>query len=150
MLRSTAWSFDWLKRIMLGSLLLGAFGGALSSALVAEEPKMPPPIQELGQLPVLPKAFEGGGKPAEIKSAEDALAVLSKEDAEKLAKQVDFKQQVVLLFAWRGSGRDKLNYAVLESFPEQIVFSRERGLTKDLRQHVKIFALRSNVRWSVK
>ena len=35
-------------------------------------------------------------------------------------KQSDFEQQVVLVFAWRGSGRDRSEYAVLESFPEPI------------------------------
>ena len=72
---------------------------------------------------------------------DDALAALK--------KQVDFDEQFVLLFAWRGSGQDKLTYVVAESFPEQITFRIEPGRTRDLRPHVHIYALRSNVKWSV-
>jgi hypothetical protein len=56
----------------------------------------------------------------------------------------------VLVFAWQGSGGDKLEYAILESFPEQIPFSLRPGLTDDIRSHTRVFALRSNVKWSVK
>ena len=68
----------------------------------------------------------------------------------KLRKQVDFAKQFVLLFAWRGSGQDRLDAAVAESYPEQIFFSYAPGRTRDLQEHVRVFALRSNVKWSVK
>ena len=67
-----------------------------------------------------------------------------------IATKVDFKKQIVLVFAWRGSGGDKLEYQILESFPEQIPFSLRPGVTDDLRSHSRVFALRSNVKWSVK
>lgn len=89
-------------------------------------------------------------KPIVIKSQEDAAKHFDKDALETIGKQVDFKKQMVLVFAWRGSGGDKLNYSVLESFPEQIPFSLRRGETDDLRSHSRVFALRSNVRWSVK
>jgi hypothetical protein len=54
------------------------------------------------------------------------------------------------VFAWKGSGRDQLSYAVAESFPEQIFFSLKAGETDDLRSHTKLFAVRKNVRWSAK
>jgi hypothetical protein len=38
---------------------------------------------------------------------------------------------------------------VKESFPEQIVFSYKRGRTKDLRSHLKVYVLRSDVKWAV-
>jgi hypothetical protein len=38
----------------------------------------------------------------------------------------------------------------LESFPEQIVFGYKPGKTDDLHRHVKLFALRNGVKWSVK
>lgn len=89
-------------------------------------------------------------KPIVVKSKEDAAKHFSKEAVASLVKAVDFKKQFVLVFAWRGSGGDQLNYTVAESFPEQITFSRQFGRTRDLRPHVKVFALRSNVKWSVK
>ena len=65
-----------------------------------------------------------------------------------IQKQVDFQQQVLLVFAWKGSGQDRLEFAVAESFPEQIFFSLKPGKTFDLREHVHLYAVRSNVKWS--
>ena len=89
-------------------------------------------------------------KPIVVKSKEEAAKHFGKEGVAALVKAVDFKKQFVLVFAWRGSGGDQLNYTVAESFPEQISFSRQFGRTRDLRSHAKVFALRSNVKWSVK
>ncbi len=87
-------------------------------------------------------------KPLVIQSADDAAKHFGKDALEGLMKQVDFKKQVVLVFAWKGSGGDKLTYTVAESFPEQIFFKLQPGLTRDLRSHTHVYALRSNVRWS--
>ena len=89
-------------------------------------------------------------KPIVIKSQDEAAKHFGKEALEAVAKKVDFKKQIVLVFAWQGSGGDKLQYQILESFPEQIPFSLRPGATDDLRSHSHVFALRSNVRWSVK
>ncbi len=67
--------------------------------------------------------------------------------AQSVPEQVDFEKQIVLVFAWRGSGQDKLDYVVAESFPEQITFTYRPGRTRDLRPHVYAYALRSNVAW---
>ena len=67
-----------------------------------------------------------------------------------LKKKVDFSKQTVLLFAWRGSGQDRIEYTVAESFPEQVHFSYRPGRTRDLRSHAKVYVLRSNVKWSMK
>ena len=88
-------------------------------------------------------------KPVVLKSKEEAAKHFGKEGIASLVKAVDFKKQFVLIFAWRGSGGDQLNFTVAESFPEQISFSRKFGRTRDLRSHAKVFALRSNVKWSV-
>lgn len=89
-------------------------------------------------------------KPIVIKSQDEAAKHFGKDALEVLAKQVDFKKQIVLVFAWQGSGGDKLEYSILESFPEQIPFSLKPGATDDIRAHSRVFALRSNVKWSVK
>lgn len=89
------------------------------------------------------------GEPLELKTAEAIAKYFGADAAAKLQQQVDLSEQVVLLFAWRGSGQDKLSYEVLESAPEQIRFHLKPGRTRDLRPHVRIFALRANVKWSV-
>jgi membrane-bound inhibitor of C-type lysozyme len=88
-------------------------------------------------------------RPIAIASRQDAAACFSAEAMNELGSQVDFEKQFLLVFAWQGSGGDRLSYTVAESFPEQIFFSMKRGLTRDLRPHVHVYALRSNVRWSI-
>ena len=87
-------------------------------------------------------------RPLVIKPREDAAKHFGKDAIEVLMKKVDFEKQIVLVFAWEGSGGDRLKYVVAESFPEQIFFSMQQGMTFDLRQHALVYALRSNVRWS--
>jgi len=89
-------------------------------------------------------------KPLAIESVDQAREHFSKTALASLQKQVDFQKQFVLVFAWRGSGQDRLTHSVAESYPEQIVFDYKPGRTRDLRQHVYVFALRKNVTWSVK
>lgn len=89
-------------------------------------------------------------KPLEIRSAKEAGEHFDEDNLAKLKEKVDFTKQFVLVFAWRGSGQDKLKYVVAESYPEQVFFTYKRGRTRDLRQHIYVFALRSNVKWSVK
>jgi len=88
-------------------------------------------------------------RPLVIASMQDAAELFSGEAMKALAGQVDFEKQFLLVFAWQGSGGDRLSYTVAESFPEQIFFSLQRGLTRDLRPHMHVYALRSNVRWSI-
>ncbi len=90
------------------------------------------------------------GKPLEIKSEEDAAKHFDEKSLAALKEQVDFENQFVLVFAWRGSGQDKLSYDVAESFPEQVQFKLTPGRTRDLRPHIHVYALRSNVKWSMK
>jgi len=110
------------------------------------------PIRDIEGVQPKPAAFKPGGakKPLAVKSEEDAAKHFDAENLAALKKDVDFSKQVVLLFAWRGSGQDRIEYVVLESFPEQVRFSYHPGRTRDLRPHVKVFILRANVKWSVK
>jgi hypothetical protein len=143
------------KSTVSGSFLMLRFAVALglllaaASAWSAETVK---PIVEIKDVQPEPSVFRAAkrGEPLVLKSADDLAKHFSKESAEKLLAQLDLEKQFVLLFAWRGSGQDRLSYEVLESFPEQIVFELTPGRTRDLRPHVHIFALRNNVRWKVK
>jgi hypothetical protein len=67
-----------------------------------------------------------------------------------LSHEVDFSQQVLLVFAWRGSGQDRLEYQVHSSPPGVVAFLFSPGRTRDLREHQQVFVLRSDWAWSVR
>src|SRR5262245_38617930 len=108
------------------------------------------PIVEIKVTPAK-SAFQNSAwnRPLVLKSQAEAAKHFGKDALETIARKVDFKKQIVLVFAWQGSGGDRLEYQILESFPEQIPFSLRPGVTDDLRSHSRVFALRSNVRWGV-
>jgi hypothetical protein len=110
------------------------------------------PIKELAGITPNEAAFTASSatKPIVLKSAEEAAPYFTAENLGKLGKEVDFTAQFVLLFAWQGSGQDKIDYTVAESWPEQIRFGYTPGRTFDLRPHTRIFVLRSNVVWSAR
>ncbi|MAI73693.1 MAG: hypothetical protein CMM01_22730 [Rhodopirellula sp.] len=107
-----------------------------------------PPIKEIGKLQLKTAAFDvaGAEKPLVIQTAAKAATYFDAKNLSALKHEVDFSKQEVILFAWRGSGQDRIEFIVLESFPEQISFSYQRGRTKDFRQHVQVFIVRSNVK----
>ena len=111
-----------------------------------------PPIKKLTDVKPKRSVFRVAkrGKPLVIRTTKEAAEHFAKDDLAQLTKQVDFKQQFVLLFAWRGSGGDRLKYDVAESFPEQVMFHLKPGRTRDLRSHIHVYVLRSNVKWKVK
>ena len=108
-----------------------------------------PPIQAVKGVQPKPSVFKAGGwsKPLIIRSQKEATEHFADAAVATLMKRVDFKQQIVLVFAWRGSGQDRLTYSVAESYPEQVFFTFRPGRTRDLRPHVRVYALRSNVTW---
>lgn len=108
-------------------------------------------LEEIGGIALEDKIFEtvDENRMLLLASSEEAERHLSAENFKKLSDQVDFDTQRVVVFAWRGSGRDRISYSIAESWPEQISFDYERGMTRDLRSHTKIFALRSNVSCTV-
>ncbi|MCH8923496.1 MAG: hypothetical protein IIA67_10170 [Planctomycetes bacterium] len=121
------------------------------AAAAAKDDKTQPPIKQLGGVSPARSVFKATtrGKPIVIKSEKDAAKHFAGDDLAKLKKQVDFKKQIVLVFAWRGSGQDRLTFNVAKSFPEQIFFRLKPGRTRDLRSHLKVYVLRSNVKWKV-
>ena len=137
------------RTVAVLSLSLAFVLAALASARA--EAKVPP-IKKLEKVAPKPSAFKASSwrKPIVLRSAKEAAAHFSEEALPELTKQVDFGEQFVLLFAWRGSGQDRLRYAVAESYPEQVFFTYKAGRTRDLRPHVHLYALRSNVTWRVK
>jgi hypothetical protein len=82
-------------------------------------------------------------KAEKITSAKDLEeAVADKAAREKIAKQVNFAKEYLLLFRWAGSGGDKLAFELKkEDGREDAVFQLKPGLTRDYRRHVKLFAI---------
>jgi hypothetical protein len=92
--------------------------------------------------------FEKGSvsKPKMIASAEDLDKAIPKADAIK--KKVDFSKDKLLLFAWGGSGGDKLT-AKLSDDGKTVVFTYKAGLTRDFRRHVHLFAMPKNAEFKL-
>ena len=109
-------------------------------------------IVEFKELKVEKKAFEDSSRkePLVIKSEKDAKKYLDKETLAKVAKVVDLDARHIVIFAWKGSGRDKITYEVMESYPEQVAFTFQAGRTRDLRTHIKAYSVRKNVKLSVR
>ena len=87
--------------------------------------------------------------PLQIRTSQELVKAFGKEQAAKIQKQVDLEHQVVVVFAWKGSGQDQLNYTILKSNPPQYRFSFVDGETDDLRQHVHVYALRLDIKWGI-
>jgi len=127
-------------------------GGTAAPAKGARDAPSPKstPILRLEGISPKPDALRSSSwsKPIMVRSAKEAAEQFPEEDLAKLTQQVDFAERVVLVFAWRGSGGDRLEYAVAESYPEQVFFTYRPGRTRDLVQHVRVYSLRSNVSWN--
>ena len=136
-----------MKRAVLAMMVLGLAASCLWAADAASAP-----IKEVTGVSPQESAYDAATatKPVELKSEADAGKYFGKDELAKLTKEVDFTKQVVLVFAWKGSGGDKLDYTVAESAPEQIRFTYSPGRTRDLRPHVHIYVVRSDVKWSAK
>ncbi len=149
------------RAVMTAGLLLGLAGLSRAGAQEPADARAAQerlaafaPIREIRPVPApRPEVFrrEGGASPSAplaLRSAEEVEKHFQPDDAKALAGQVDFDRQLLLLFAWRGSGQDRLEFRVAESLPEQVHFTYTGGLTRDLRPHVRLFVLRSDVRWA--
>ena len=137
----------------MSRLLAVALLFAVATLAPAEDKEMKEAIIDIGNDKGDKIETEKGSvtKPTAVTTEEDLKKVIPDEDTRKrIAKLVDFKEQKLLIFAWKGSGGDKLDYKVFERYPELIHFNVTPGKSDDLRSHVKLFAVRNNVAWQVK
>ena len=106
-------------------------------------------IVEFKKIGLLEKAFQEAerGKPFHIDSLEQAEKYLDEKSLERVKEHIDFEERHLLMFAWSGSGQDKMVVEVMESYPEQLRFILQRGRTRDLRSHAKLYSIRKNVIW---
>jgi hypothetical protein len=88
-------------------------------------------------------------KPMKVTSVEELAKAIPDEAAQTaIKKEVDFATQQLLLFAWGGSGQDKLSFATREG-KNEVVFVYTRGFTRDLRPHVHLFVLPKDATFKV-
>jgi hypothetical protein len=120
------------------------FAGSVAYADDKEKDK--PTVKEIATKDLKIKFPEAGKptEPATIKTAEE----LKKNPvvgaaADEIAKQIDFDKQSLLVFAWSGSGGDKITASIgAGADGKAIVFAELLpGKTFDLRQHVRLFAV---------
>jgi hypothetical protein len=68
----------------------------------------------------------------------------------RIKEQVDFSRQLLLVFRWAGSGQDRIEPRQEKKGDKvTVVFDYTPGLTRDLRQHLQLFAVRKNVDYRV-
>jgi hypothetical protein len=118
---------------------------AVGSVCSAEDAKPLTPLDLKGVAVVQPK--EGvATKPTEIKSADELAKspLFGEGGAEKVGKLVDFKTQKLVVFAWSGSGQDKVELTVSAMTPSA-VFRYIPGKTRDLRPHFHAYAVPKDV-----
>lgn len=114
-------------------------------------------ISEIVQLEMLKTtdAVFGAAKrfqPILLKTRQQAEPYFQPQSLKFLDQRVDFNKQYVLVFAWRGSGQDRLTHEVSANSGEgeaKIEFLLIPGRTRDLRSHVSVFAVRNDVIWEM-
>ena len=127
------------------------------NAVYGKDPVPVTPIKELEQIKPKEIVFREATreKPVLIANKKAAAKYFAKEDVAKILKMVDFKKQVVFVFAWRGSGQDEMGYALkkyklLKSNAVEVEFTYRPGRTRDLRPHTKVYAIENSVIWKSK
>ncbi len=117
------------------------------SVLLAAEDKKDdkPTVKEIPtkDLKITPPKTGKVTEPTTITSAEDlAKNPIVGGAADDIKKQIDFDKQKLVVFAWSGSGGDSVTASIgADSDKKSIVYVEYiRGKTRDLRQHVHLFA----------
>ncbi|MFM8274937.1 MAG: hypothetical protein ACKODX_21760 [Gemmata sp.] len=90
--------------------------------------------------------------PAEVKTADElAKCPACAGEAEALKKLVNFEKEKLLVFAWAGSGQDVVAVTGTTKDGKTVVaVAYTPGRTRDLRQHVKLFAVPKDATVEVK
>ena len=84
-----------------------------------------------------------------IQSLDDALKHLSRASVESIAEKIDFEKEQMLIFAWQGSGRDRLYGRTTSGKEATTQFSYTPGKTRDLKTHVMVYSLPKDMKWTV-
>ena len=116
-----------------------------SLAVADDKEKDKPAIKEIDTKDMkltFPKMGRGV-EPTTVASAEDlAKNPVVKEAADEIKKKIDFAKEKLVVFAWAGSGQDKLTPELRTVDTKMTaVFAYTRGLTRDLRQHIHLYVV---------
>lgn len=79
--------------------------------------------------------------PILLKSMEDALKHLTRDSMEKITDAVDFETQQLAIFAWQGSGQDRLTGMLAAGDGAATRFHYTPGMTKDLKRHSAVYVM---------
>lgn len=122
------------------------------STFAAKKALVCPPLVKLTDFKPNQSVFKDAKRnaPIQIKTTDDVVKYFGKEQAKAIGKKVDLKHQTILVFAWRGSGQDQLQYTILKSNPPQYDFYITPGRTRDLRPHVHVYAVREDIKWKAR
>ncbi len=125
---------------MRSAILAAVF---LAAPVLAAEDK--PVVKEIPTKDLKLKVPNGGKPtaPVIVASAEElAKCPVCSGEIEAVKKLVDFSKEKLVVFAWAGSGQDKVELtAETKDGKTLLVTSFTPGRTRDLRQHVKLYAV---------
>lgn len=124
-------------------ILVSAFSvlAALTLSSVAKD-KDTSVITQLTPIEITKTTYLGSNKRKQIRIGDvDTAKLHLKGETLKKIQNLDFSKQHALLFVWRGSGGDRLKFAIDESNPKKIKFKLHYGRTRDMVSHRKLFVL---------
>jgi hypothetical protein len=125
----------------------------LTPAVLADktEPADPnaPKAREITGVTLTPAGKPGfKARTEKITNQKDLEKVFAADAAKEIAKKVDFKKEYLVAFFWGGSGGDRLSFEVKKGEGgDVVVFTKKRGLTRDLRMHRKLFAIPARAKY---
>lgn len=127
---------------MRSAILAAVF---LAAPLNAADDKSVVKELDTKELKVTPVRGGMAAEPTVIKSAEElAKDPVLKDAADDIKKSVDFTKEKLLVFAWSGSGQDKVTVTgETKDGKTALTVEYTRGFTRDLRSHVKLFIVPS-------
>ena len=96
-------------------------------------------IQSILQNKEAKNAIDKLNKPIVLNSMEDALKHLTRASMEKI--NVDFDKQQLVIFAWQGSGQDRLHGFLHGGKGAVANFNYNEGMTEDLRTHSVVYSM---------
>ncbi len=90
------------------------------------------------------------GEPVVVMSSTELATHVDSDDLVKsITERIDFESQKLLIFFWSGSGQDQIDYE-LNLSENKIAFFRMPGMTRDLRNHVRVFAVEKSSKIEVR
>jgi hypothetical protein len=120
------------------------YPAAILLAFVASDPEPEVKPTKPRELAAAGFAFAPGQptEPRRISTEKELAAVLADKAARAaLLKKVDLRKEHLLLFTWAGSGGDRVEPAAGAAKAGEAAFIYRPGVTFDLVQHTKLFAI---------